>query len=74
MTKNIVTLTGKRCGETIIEAGDVAAYVTEWGNGEGATLSVEVSKSRGAPLLLASLRWEEIELLVAAVSAAKARV
>jgi hypothetical protein len=73
MSKDIVMVTGNECGETIIEAGEIAASVTDWGNAEGATLCVEVSQRRGAPLLLASLRWEEIELLVAAVSAAKAR-
>lgn len=57
--------------ETYIEGPDITVSVYAWGNGEGCSFLVH-GNGKGIPLRLASsMRWEEVEILIAALTLAK---
>lgn len=54
--------------ETVMEKGDVIVSIYEWGNMEGATVVMDHKRSS---LIAANLTHEELDLLVAAIAAAR---
>jgi len=57
--------------ETYLSSNSVDVSVTVWGNCEGANLMV-AHKDTGAVIMSGALRWEVMDLVVAAISVARA--
>ena len=56
--------------ETFLQGNDFSVTVTPWGNCEGA--SVMVNGKDLSVKLAAAMRWEEIDMLIAALAVARA--
>ncbi len=57
--------------ETFISSDRIDVSVSAWGNCEGANLMV-THKDTGAVIMSGALRWEVMDLVVAAISVARA--
>ena len=69
MTIRLKTVTSD-CKEIFMECGGATASVTTWANQEGASLMLH---GKGDSLRMAgALRWEEIDMVIAALAAARA--
>jgi len=58
--------------ETYLAAKDYSVTVTPWGNQEGANVMMTTNSKDCVLKMAASLRWEEIDGLMAALAVARA--
>ena len=66
---SVTTFTTK---ETYCEGNGVSVTVTQWSNLAGVNLFIH-GEGKHLPLVMAgSLRWEEVDILIAALAAARA--
>ena len=63
----------RECKEVVVEADDVTVIVNTWSNLEGASFQMHTGKDM-AQRLATALRWEEIDVLIAALVAARAGI
>ena len=55
--------------ETFIEKGGVTVSIANWGNLDGCTVTVH---EKSTQLLCTSMTWEQLDMLIAALCAARA--